>query len=119
MPGAPPPSESPVPPLPQIDPPGLGHPRRIASDSEKFHALRRHRLSQLASALGATPFQTVAAVVCSVVATAKSLYIMAGEYDVERDLVASTISLTTLGSVASLLLWLLALARLLPTTFHG
>jgi predicted permease len=71
----------------------------------------------LALALGVSPFQTVAAVVCAAVPTAKSLYIMAGEYRVERELVAATISLSTLGSVASLLLWLLILAQLLPSAF--
>ena len=54
---------------------------------------------------------------CAAVPTAKSLYIVAGEYRVERELVAATISLSTLGSVASLLLWLLILAQLLPSAF--
>jgi hypothetical protein len=40
------------------------------------------------------------------------MYILAREYKVEGDLVAATISITTLLSVATLLGWLYVLARL-------
>ena len=44
--------------------------------------------------------------ICAGVPTAKTAYVLAGEYGVEHDLVASTVSLTTLLSVATLLGWL-------------
>jgi predicted permease len=55
---------------------------------------------------GVSPFHTLAAVVCAGVPTAKTAYVLAGEYDVEHDLVAATVSITTLLSVATLLGWL-------------
>jgi malonate transporter and related proteins len=58
---------------------------------------------------GLTPFSTVAAVVCAAVPTAKTAYVVAGEYQVEERMVAATVPLTTLLSVASLLVWLYAL----------
>jgi malonate transporter len=58
---------------------------------------------------GLTPFSAVAAVVCAAVPTAKTAYVVAGEYGVEESMVAATVSLTTLLSVASLLAWLYAL----------
>lgn len=51
-------------------------------------------------------FYTAAAVVCAAVPTAKTAYILAGEYQVEESMVASTISITTLASMATLLGWL-------------
>jgi hypothetical protein len=66
----------------------------------------------LCVALGLNPLYTIAAVVCAAVPTAKTVYILAGEYKVEEPLVASTISITTLLSVPSLLAWLYALSRL-------
>jgi len=61
---------------------------------------------------GLDPLYTIAAVVCAAVPTAKTAYILAGEYKVEEPLVASTVSLTTLLSVVTLLGWLYALAGL-------
>jgi predicted permease len=55
-------------------------------------------------------FHTVAAVVCAAVPTAKTAYVLAGEYRVEERMVASTISITTLLSVVTLLGWLYALS---------
>jgi len=49
---------------------------------------------------------TVAAVVCAAVPTAKSAYVLAVEYDVEKSVVSGVISLTTLFSVVTLLGWL-------------
>ena len=51
-------------------------------------------------------FSTATAVVCAAVPTAKTAYILAGEYQVEESMVASTISITTLASMATLLGWL-------------
>jgi predicted permease len=66
----------------------------------------------LCVASGLHPLYTVAAVVCAAVPTAKSVYILAGEYKVEEALVAATVSITTLVSVATLLGWLYALSAL-------
>ena len=66
----------------------------------------------LCVASGLNPLYTVAAVVCGAVPTAKTVYILAGEYKVEEPLVAATISITTLMSVPTLLAWLYALSGL-------
>ena len=58
------------------------------------------------------PLYTIAAVVCAAVPTAKTVYILAGEYKVEEPLVAATVSITTLLSVPTLLGWLYALPEL-------
>lgn len=63
----------------------------------------------LARLCGLGPLYTVAAVVCAAVPTAKTAYMLAGAYGTEEAMVASTVSLSTLGSVASLLGWLYAL----------
>ena len=52
---------------------------------------------------------TIAAVVCSAVPTAKSAYVLAVEYDVEKTVVGAVISMTTLFSVFTLLAWLYVL----------
>src|SRR6201991_1178997 len=64
----------------------------------------------LCVASGLNPLYTVAAVVCAAVPTAKTVFILAGEYKVGEPLVAATVSITTLLSVATLLGWLYALA---------
>jgi len=66
----------------------------------------------LCVAVGLNPLYTVAAVVCGAVPTAKTVYILAGEYKVEEPLVAATVSMTTLLSVVTLLGWLYALSGL-------
>ncbi len=66
----------------------------------------------LCVASGLNPLYTVAAVVCGAVPTAKTVYILAGEYKVEEPLVAATVSITTLLSVPTLLAWLYALSGL-------
>ena len=66
----------------------------------------------LSMSLGLDPLYTIAAVICAAVPTAKTAYILAGEYHCEEMLVASTISMTTLASVISLVVWLFGLARL-------
>ena len=62
--------------------------------------------------LGLDPLYTIAAVICAAVPTAKTAYILAGEYHCEEVMVASTVSLTTLASVISLVAWLYALSGL-------
>jgi malonate transporter len=66
----------------------------------------------LSVALGLDPLYTIAAVICAAVPTAKTVYILAGEYHCEEVLVASTVSMTTLLSVISLVVWLYALSGL-------
>lgn len=66
----------------------------------------------LCLALGLNPLYTNAAVICGAVPTAKTVYILAGEYKVEEQLVAATVSMTTLLSVATLLGWIYALSVL-------
>jgi len=62
--------------------------------------------------LGLNPLYTIAAVICAAVPTAKTVYILAGEYHCEEMMVASTVSLTTLASVISLVVWLYGLSGL-------
>jgi malonate transporter len=66
----------------------------------------------LCLALGLNPLYTKAAVICAAVPTAKTVYILAGAYKVEEQLVAATVSMTTLLSVATLLGWIYALSAL-------
>ena len=61
---------------------------------------------------GLNPLYTIAAVVCAAVPTAKTVFILAGEYKVEEELVTATVSITTLLSVVTLLGWLYALSSL-------
>jgi malonate transporter len=61
---------------------------------------------------GLNPLYTIAAVVCAAVPTAKTVFILAGEYKVEEDLVTATVSITTLLSVVTLLGWLYVLSGL-------
>jgi malonate transporter and related proteins len=64
----------------------------------------------LCVALHLDSFRTLAAVVCAAVPTAKTAYVLAGTYQVEEAMVASTVSMTTLLSVVTLLGWLYALS---------
>jgi hypothetical protein len=66
----------------------------------------------LCVASGLNPLYTLAAVICAAVPTAKTVYILAGAYKVEEPLVAATVSVTTLLSVATLLGWLYVLSGL-------
>ena len=65
---------------------------------------------ELCLSLGLDPLYTIAAVICAAVPTAKTVYILAGEYHCEEMMVASTVSMTTLISVISLVVWLYALS---------
>ncbi len=66
----------------------------------------------LSVALGLDPLYTIAAVICGAVPTAKTVYILAGEYHCEEMMVASTVSMTTLLSVITLVIWLYGLSGL-------
>ena len=66
----------------------------------------------LSVSLGLDPLYTIAAVICAAVPTAKTVYILAGEYHCEEMMVASTVSLTTLVSVVTLVIWLYWLSGL-------
>ena len=68
----------------------------------------------LAVALRLEPLYLIAAVVCAAVPTAKTVYILAGEYHCEEPLVAATVSMTTLWSIATLIVWIYALAGFGP-----
>ena len=66
----------------------------------------------LSVSLGLDPLYTIAAVICAAVPTAKTVYILAGEYRCEEMMVASTVSMTTLASIVSLVVWMYALSGL-------
>jgi predicted permease len=66
----------------------------------------------LSMSLGLDPLYTIAAVICAAVPTAKTVYILAGEYRCEEMMVASTVSMTTLASIISLVVWLYGLSGL-------
>jgi len=66
----------------------------------------------LSLCLGLDPLYTIAAVICAAVPTAKTAYILAGEYRCEEMMVASTVSMTTLASIISLVVWLYGLSGL-------
>jgi predicted permease len=66
----------------------------------------------LCLATGLDPLYTIAAVVCAAVPTAKTVYILAGEYKMEEPLVAASVSITTLLSIGTLLGWLYVLSGL-------
>ena len=66
----------------------------------------------LSVSFGLDPLYTIAAVICAAVPTAKTVYILAGEYHCKEMMVASTVSMTTLVSVISLVVWLYALSGL-------
>jgi malonate transporter and related proteins len=66
----------------------------------------------LSVSLGLEPLYIIAAVICAAVPTAKTVYILAGEYRCEEMMVASTVSMTTLVSIISLVVWLYGLSGL-------
>ena len=65
---------------------------------------------------GLNPLYTVAAVICAAVPTAKTVYVLAHEHKVEEKLVAATVSVTTMLSVATLLVALYLLSGLATRT---
>jgi malonate transporter and related proteins len=73
----------------------------------------------LAVALRLEPLYLIAAVICAAVPTAKTVYILAGEYHCEEPLVAATVSMTTLWSIGTLIVWIYALAEFAPPGAPG
>ncbi len=73
----------------------------------------------LSIALSLDPLYMAAAVICAGVPTAKTVYILAGEYRCEESLVAATVSMTTLCSVATLIVWMYVLAGFAPLRSAG
>jgi malonate transporter and related proteins len=68
----------------------------------------------LSIALRLEPLYLIAAVVCAAVPTAKTVYILSGEYRCEETAVAATVSLTTLCSIGTLMAWIYVLTRFFP-----
>jgi malonate transporter and related proteins len=68
----------------------------------------------LSIALRLEPLTLIAAVVCAAVPTAKTVYILSGEYHCEEPTVAATISLTTLCSIGTLIMWIYVLSTFFP-----
>jgi malonate transporter len=68
----------------------------------------------LSIALRLEPLYLIAAVVCAAVPTAKTVYILSGEYQCEESTVAATVSLTTLCSVGTLIVWIYVLTKFFP-----
>jgi predicted permease len=68
----------------------------------------------LSLALRLDPLYAIAAVICAAVPTAKTVYILAGEYHCEEPLVAATVSMTTLCSIGTLIVWMYALIGIFP-----
>ena len=73
----------------------------------------------IAHAVGMDPFFVVAATVCASVPTAKNVYFLASEYQVGEKSAAAMISATTVVAIATITLWILILAALYPSAFHG
>jgi predicted permease len=68
----------------------------------------------LSLALRLDPLYAIAAVICAAVPTAKTVYVLAGEYHCEEPLVAATVSMTTLCSIGTLIVWMYALIGIFP-----
>jgi hypothetical protein len=68
----------------------------------------------LSIALKLEPLYLIAAVVCAAVPTAKTVYILSGEYRCQETTVAATVSLTTLCSIGTLIAWIYVLSRFFP-----
>ena len=73
----------------------------------------------IARAIGMDPFFVVAATVCASVPTAKNVYFLASEYKVGEKSAAAMISATTVAAIATITLWIMILAALYPSAFHG
>ena len=68
----------------------------------------------LSAAVRLDPLYTAAAVICAGVPTAKTVYILSGEYRCEESLVAATVSMTTLCSIVTLVAWMYVLPETAP-----
>ncbi|WP_018701110.1 AEC family transporter [Amorphus coralli] len=92
---------------------------RIAALSVVKLAVLPALVFAVAMALDMAPFTIIAVTICAAVPTAKSVYFLAEEYDVAQRDAAAVISATTLASVVTLSLWLVALAEVFPEAFHS
>jgi len=72
----------------------------------------------LALLLGLNPIFTIAATICAAVPTAKNAYLLAAEYDQSKQLVADTISVTTVVSILTLIVWLFVFGQIYPEAFQ-
>lgn len=61
--------------------------------------------------VGLDPLYAIAATVCAAVPTAKNAFILASQYNISKDRAAATISVTTAGSIVTLLIWLFILSH--------
>jgi len=73
----------------------------------------------IAHIIGMDPFFIITATVCGSVPTAKNVYFLASEYQVGQKSAAAMISATTIAAIATMTLWILILATLYPSVFHG
>jgi predicted permease len=69
--------------------------------------------------IGMAPFFVIAATICASVPTAKNIFFLANDYHVGEKSAAAMISTTTVIAVLTMTLWLLVLAALYPSVFHG
>ena len=67
--------------------------------------------------VGLDPLLTVAATISAAVPTAKNAYVIAGKYNQSADMVSSVITLTTLLSIGTLMVWLFILSHMYPAIF--
>ena len=73
----------------------------------------------IANAVATDAFHIIAATMCASVPTAKYVYFLASEYHAGEKSAAAMISATTVGAIVTMTLWLLILAKLYPSAFHG
>ncbi len=73
----------------------------------------------LAWSAGLSPLLAIAATVAAAVPTAKTTYVLADQYHQEKELVGETISVTTLVSALTLIVWLIILSHVYPGAFSG
>ncbi|MBP0590708.1 AEC family transporter [Paraburkholderia sp. LEh10] len=83
-----------------------GHPSRYALLAALKLVVMPFVVYGLCVAAGLNRAFTIAAVICAAVPTAKSAYVLASEYDVEKTTTGAAISMTTLFSIVTLLAWL-------------
>ncbi|MCP4330328.1 MAG: AEC family transporter [Alphaproteobacteria bacterium] len=70
-------------------------------------------------ALDMAPFYLIAATICAAVPTAKSVFFLANEYHVAEKSAAVMISATTVAAIVTMTIWLMVLAAIYPSVFHG
>lgn len=73
----------------------------------------------IAHAIGMDSFFIITATICASVPTAKNIYFLASEYQVAEKSAAAMITATTVAAIATMTLWIIFLAELYPSVFHG